>query len=1266
LPDPAFLLQLLSEPELRAAGQDGAELSAGKPLALLAYLAVERRPVPREEVAALLWPDADGARARASVRQALWTLRQALGQDCFASDDPISLAHGAVETDLELLAAALEEGDLGAAEQLWKAPPLQDLEFPRAKGWQGWVEEVRNREETKFGDALARAAASELVRGRAQAAGRWLRRAVEVQPHKTAHRLALVEALLDARQLSDAALAIAEARHAATEPEQLALLDVLDDRLAALRYGPMATQEPPTLKTEFVGRATEFSKLSRKWRRARSGVSEVGLVLGPPGIGKTRLSEELRQLAASEGGAVLSVKAVEVERSLDWGIASELVRGLHGLPGAAGISNRSASVLARLVPSLAGWKDSLPLGGAGGSVEAAAVTDALLDLVGAVAEESALLLIVDDLQWVDKHSRAALSHLARAAGREPVMVLFTCRTGEADPEVAKALDSLSRLPGADPVELGPLGPSEVSELLVLLLEPLEPESLHDLAARVFGITRGNPLFIVEILKLLQAEGLLEVGGGGKWRVVPSCLSGALPVPKTVESAIRRQLDDLGAVAQHLAAHLAAQARPLPPEELRRLSKLDPFEVSEGLRQLFERDLIRRNADGRLQFVHDAVEAAARRHLRADGRSLGGELGLGLGVGRGWRAGHRWREWGFWRTPEGVGVLAVAAIGVAALGFAAWNGGAGWGGLRAAPEPTYPYGRGRVFVQTTDGARWVTPPAREGEEWTVTGAEVPFPHPVLKGPVRIADGSVHWFSDVTDDPEAPPFVGIPLPDGGVDPVWKVDGDAGFWDLSPDGRFALLGQENLEVAHYAHDLISVDLERGAARVLFRLPEMLAGADWSPDGQRIALVARYARDSLHVITPDGGRVVTFGFPEAADLGFPSWCEDSDRLVFPGVVEGVARLGVVRVSTGAHWFSPLAVPGLSSFPACVGSGDAVAAGGLVDGGLGVVVFDLRRDTVLAFPGIPVRPGLSAVWLPDDVPPVAQVLSIEGGDAEVAVGETVRLTALARFSDGESRPAPVEWRSGDPSVAWVDSTGVVIANHTGTVPVVARFAGWLEDTVSVRVTAAGDVDVLFRDDFSGGTLEAWDLFGYPPAVIVEVGGERVLSLSGDGRYNDGVTARRTFPLRGGATVELQFRLPLTRTDRQRIGLCLEPAGDPPAPTPEDLRGGAAPGALCFGYPSQENVKFDPREAAIYFSGLGHRERFHLPPDFDPSRWTGVALQLRPDGTAALWMNGSRVHEMQARLPVPEGSLWRVRLMGAAADTHLHVRSVTVWPGQRY
>ena len=141
-----YRLRILGNPVLVSA-TDGADVLVrpGKPLALLIYLAVRDGPVSRDELAELLWPAADRRHSRASLRQALWTLRQDLGEEIFASEDPVALSATRVSTDLESFRAALRRGDISTASELWTGPPLQELEFPGMRGWAWWAEELQTR-----------------------------------------------------------------------------------------------------------------------------------------------------------------------------------------------------------------------------------------------------------------------------------------------------------------------------------------------------------------------------------------------------------------------------------------------------------------------------------------------------------------------------------------------------------------------------------------------------------------------------------------------------------------------------------------------------------------------------------------------------------------------------------------------------------------------------------------------------------------------------------------------------------------------------------------------------------------------------------------------------------------------------------------------------------------------------------------------------------------------------------------------------------------
>jgi len=1246
--DAKFYLQLFSKPELRRPGMGESLLPAGKPLAALAFLVVEERPVAREELADLLWPHADRTRGKASVRQALWNLRRVLGPSAFTSEDPVSLAPGVVEADLVRFRAFLETSDLKKAREIWKGALLNGLEFPGAREWLHWIDDLRSLEERRFGASLASLAEVARGAGDHRSAREWLETAVEVQPYSAPLHIALIETLLESHAFQVADEALSAARGVLDDPENLELLGDLEDRLSVLRIHGGAEAEPQSLQTEFVGRTAEFSGLAAKWRRAKGGRPELALIVGEPGIGKTRLAEELAHLVVSEGGTRISVKAVEVERGLRWGTASELVRALHSLPGAAGISNRSASVLARLVPSLGGLAELTS--SRGGAVESVAVTDALLDLVNAVAEEGPVLLHVDDLQWVDKESRATLSHMARNLGNEALLLVITCRTGERDPEVKKAVESLQRMEGSDILPLAPLGSLEVSELLALLLEEVEPEELDTLGVRIHAITQGNPLFIVEILKLFHGQGLLRPMGRRKWAIARSCLDGQLPVPETVESAIEGRLADLGEHAQHIAGHLAWQARPMAAEELRRQTRMDPFEVSEGIRELLDKDLIRRNSQEQVQFVHDSVTEVARKHLRVpSGTRKTSGASAPLLRRMGWTA----------------AVLVILASAIGAMGVLTGLGPLGFlerGGDGAAP-PSYPYGSGRILVQTTGDAFWLRPPSSEDGEWGITSAELPYSHSRLFGPFPVEEDSVLWFVNHADSPDDPPYAGIPQHDGTVRPIWKIPGDVGFKDLSPDGETALVVQENLETATYDRDLLAIALESGQARILYRAPELITDGLWSPDGLTIALVERGIQDSIRLMNPRGEHLASFGFDTIEDFGGISWCPDSRRLIFSTYLQGRQAFGSLEVSTGNHQLLGTTLGG-RSVPLCLGTGRHVVVRGLLNDEFHLVLLDLESGA--AVPLFSAQEGFRITryrWVPDSPEAVFRSLAIHPSHPEVRWGSRTSLSATGLYSDGTIRPVEVTWEALDPNRASVDSVGVVTGNQAGTAKVVAQFTTWIADTVEVRVLQWERPDVVLRSNFQAEDLAEWEQFSSPPARSVEVEGEMVLSLEGDGRYHDVLVSKETFSLDEGARMEVEFRLDLTRTDRQKIVFCIEPARADEAPLEVSFPGWESDSAFCLRYPAEELVKFDPSEAVASYDRLGLRESFRLPEGTDSSEWTQFALEIQPDGSVAISVNQSLVETVSSRVIIEPGSQWRIQLGGASVDTHLYVRGVTVYSG---
>jgi hypothetical protein len=278
--------------------------------------------------------------------------------------------------------------------------------------------------------------------------------------------------------------------------------------------------------------------------------------------------------------------------------------------------------------------------------------------------------------------------------------------------------------------------------------------------------------------------------------------------------------------------------------------------------------------------------------------------------------------------------------------------------------------------------------------------------------------------------------------------------------------------------------------------------------------------------------------------------------------------------------------------------------------------------------------------------------------------GDTLRLDARVSWSDGAGRAAPVEWASTDPAIASVRPDGVVSGNGPGHAVVTATVDGWIRDSVSVEVLPTERPDVLLSDGFERLDTGRWLVYGRPPAVSYRRGDTTALELTGDGVYHDGVLGREGFPLRAGATVELEFRMPLTLDHAQRFSVCLLDTGPDLSAWSRDGFQPSVREATCFSYPAEEFAKFDPAELRV--NAVGWFRTVRLEESFPTDDWVRVALQVRADGIPSFFVNGREVAEGSLRLTGLDRPTWHVMLQGKAVGTRLLVRRLVVWRGARF
>jgi len=328
------------------------------------------------------------------------------------------------------------------------------------------------------------------------------------------------------------------------------------------------------MESELVGRDAEAARVDA----IIEGLPEGGAALvvsGEPGVGKSALLHDARARADALGIRTLAAVGVESEAELAFAGVHQLVYPILGL--------------LELLPAPQRRALEIAFGIAGGSEpDPFLVALAAYQLVCDAAEESPVVLFVDDAHWLDRSTSGVLTFIARRLESEPVGLLVSVRAGFATPLGDAGLPEL---------ELERLSPSAAAALLDRTAPDLHPV----LRARVLAEAAGNPLALVE---LVRAQGTAD-GSDGQLSDAP------LPLTMRLERAFAARLDGLPDKSRVVLLAAALDGRASLGELVRSASTLagEPLGVSD-LDPAVAAELIS-VVDGRVRFRHPLVRSAVR-------------------------------------------------------------------------------------------------------------------------------------------------------------------------------------------------------------------------------------------------------------------------------------------------------------------------------------------------------------------------------------------------------------------------------------------------------------------------------------------------------------------------------------------------------------------------------------------------------------------------------------------------------------------------------
>jgi DNA-binding SARP family transcriptional activator/nucleoside-triphosphatase THEP1 len=580
---------------------------------LLAYLVLHRHsPQPRQRLAFYFWPDSGEAQARTNLRRELHHLRQALPDaDRFLQTDAktIQWRMDAPFTldiaDFELAIAQAEEAErrsdrAGVRAALEKAAQLYQGDL-LPSCYDDWVEPVREQLQQTCIRVLEQL----------------IRQLEEQQDYCVAIRYA--QQLLRINSLHEATYCSLMRLHALNSDRASALrvyqqcidvlqreLDVEPSRTTREVYEGVLTNQPfpslvkPSQELSFavpkapspltrslIGREQEWATITAWMAGTNPSPSSILLLTGEPGIGKTRLLEEIAAKIQSSHGCVLWGRGFEAEMVRPYGVWIDAFRSIASKQAA--LPAKLGALLPELGTASNEFKDRSQL------------FDAAVQFLSQLAAKSKrVAIILDDIQWLDEASTALLHYCVRLVSNASVLWACAARNKELDDNlpVCKWVQTLRREKRLQAIALSPLNQTQTAELIRSVSSDIDSD-------RIFADSGGNPLFALEIARATSREEMAN--------------------SDDIEALIQTRLQQLDDTARELIPWAAALGRSFSPTVVAQLADCSLNKLLVAMEQLEQHSIIRPGGvlygEVGYDFAHDIVRQVAYNQLTEPRRRL---------------------------------------------------------------------------------------------------------------------------------------------------------------------------------------------------------------------------------------------------------------------------------------------------------------------------------------------------------------------------------------------------------------------------------------------------------------------------------------------------------------------------------------------------------------------------------------------------------------------------------------------------------------------
>lgn len=1251
-------------------------LGPGKPLALLIYLTTApSRSVRREQLLTLLWADLPPDKARHALRQTLWFLRQILGVGRLRTSGAELILDGEFVVDRETFLLAIDRRELEVAVACYRANFLEGFAVPGGLDFEHWADVERQRLREAFLRSAEHLVRQWMDHGRSRDAVLLARRVRDAAPGTERAWRLLLEALRSAGdRLGFGMEAAALSQHFSEDSREP---DAATRILLEAEGGGSAPAGDPgkNLAPALVGREREFGSIVRAWEQARKSAGRHIHLSAGPGLGKTRLLQEVHRRLRGLGARVVSLRANPGDHAIPFSFAGEIVRAVAELPGAAGVSPATAGSLVALHPPLSGKFHASPDFASGEDAlhhRAAAIAE----LLEVVCDETPVALLLDDLHWADRPSRQLLLPLVARLERTHLLLVSATRP-------AAELAAFGE--GGKTIHLSPIAQPHIAELLSSLGQFPEAAWSRELPGVLSEVTSGSPLLILETLQLSIDAGLLELAGPIWHCQAPTRLFDQLRAGGALQSRISR----LDGESRSILLLLSLAGVPLSEVEIEAAAHRGREMVEPALLTLEQAGMVLRSGEA-WQPIHDeiarqVIDSASAAERRAAHSGLGNSLYAGPGGSTVdlARAGHHLaaakeratlrsafvryvrvarqegdrRRLGFLaqqflegqsedevdqlvrtmgrlnRLRYGAGVRYAIAAMLAGVLFAGSLVGLAWW-----RQPDV-FLMVRIDGQQPNDTVYEVPLARS--DWDPTMPIGAREHRNVGQPLRISDVTAWiqvpdasgWYYVRREGNEETTDIFRMDRHHQKEPMAQYRHDDAAPTASPDGRYLVFTTSKYGPADASrddYDLARRDLATGEVLQLTAGPGMDRQSQFSASGLLLGFTrAQRGTDYGCWMVPQAGEVPQCLLPAGyAAFTFFGWQDDATligiglttdyrrHLLAVDRVSGTAtrlRSDVTRgfISPDSRWIAFVEISKAGWETWAVAPMGDISAARPIDSGA------LPASELLPY-WAQNRPNLDP----------ARELKIMGSTPVVRLDASFRLRAMVRTARGRSAEASPSWGSSDSLTAVVSSDGVVYPLRPGQVTIVAR-AGTLVDSLRLEIQA-GLFRPVLREDWSTGISTNWIAFGDPkPFLRPWPGGGLAFDNGGDGSYPSGAYTRRNWNAADGLGVEAEARITVTRTTWQKLSIYLTADLDSAALRGWDHRTGPIPDravrasrTCAITYPGSEAAGLD----TLVSVGLGGEGNYVPVP---PRLGTGVVFRLRlqlfQDGRCGLAIDGHPV-----------------------------------------